>query len=436
MYWVEVYRALGDPSHAYHRYFERNVHVFTPFHLAEFGIQYSLAATLSPVLAQKVHASLIVLLWAGALHFLAISLRGHLTLGALTALLLIHSAWLYGGFFGFMGAIPLVLLTLGILARLARGSSRRSPPTLYFGIAVLGVVAYFAHLFVAALFVLLCGLWWLTVTPTHSYRRTPLLFAAAPAALLIVWYLAAGTVGGGGARWEPLPRAAARFAGLAFFRGLAAPQLSFWVALGTLAAVLIALCWTALRARREGLLQPLDRFIVTLGVVATVLFFLAPETVGEAGNFNGRIQLAMWAWLLPALPYALTPKFRLLLTSAAVCLLCWQVVTFSLRARRLAVHYETALEAIEPIPPGATLEAGFPYESARYEGSFLRVLAHLPEDIARRREAALPVSFFPALDFYWVRLKPGVAVQPDFRVNLRHEQGDRFSLVVIPLAKP
>jgi hypothetical protein len=434
LYWIEVYRALGDPSNPLNHFFIRNVHWSTPFELLQFGVQYGLAAVLEPHLAQKVLATLVVLSWVGAIYFLSISLRGHLTLGAFAALLLIHSSWFYGGFFAFMGAMPIVIVTLGLLARTSRRHDTR-PVLPYVTIALLGVASYFAHVFVAALFVLLCGLWLVVMERGMWFRRAAVTLAALPTAALIGWYLLRGTVGGGVVQWEPLSMTGARFFGLAFFRGLGAPELRFWIALACMEMLLGVLCWTAVRAVRAGdeeARSPATRFVLVLALVSAVLFFASPEHVGKAGNFNGRIQFAMWAWLLPALPLRLPPRLRPVVLGGVCALLAWQIAEFSARALRFDRDYAAVVASAQRIPSGTTLWSVLKYTNARYEGSFIRILAHTPEDIAFRRQGILLNSFFPPLGFYWVAPRPGHPAVPSLLLDIQQHPGRRPSLVLTP----
>ncbi len=434
LYWIEVYRALGDPSNPMNHFFIRNINWSTPFELVLFGLQYGLAAFLDPHVAQKVLVTTVVLTWVGAIHFLSISLRGHLTLGAFAALLLIHSAWLYGGFFAFMGAMPVVIVTLGLLARTSRRPDAR-PVLPYVAIGLLGVFAYFAHVFVAGLFVLLCGLWFLFAERGMGFRRAAVALATLPTAALSGWYLYRGTFGSGSTGWEPLSITAARFFGLAFFRGLGAPELRFWVALSLMELLLGVLCWTAVQAFRTGdeeARSPAIRFVFLLAVIFAVLFFGAPEHVGMAGNFNGRLQYAMWAWLLPALPLRLPPALRPLVLGAVCVLLAWQVTEFSLRALRFNRDYAAVIAEADAISQGTTLKSVSQYKDARYEGSFIRVFAHTPEDIAYRRRAILLNSFFSRLDFYWVIPRSGPQAAARLLLDIRQRPGRRPSLVLMP----
>ena len=86
----------------------------------------------------------------------------------------------------------------------------------------------------------------------------------------------------------------------------------------------------------------------------------------------------------------------------------------------------------EAIPARSSIRSVLPYEDARYEGSFIRILAHLPEDIAFRRQAVLVDSYFPSTAFYWVRPKPGAPTRPDLLLSFGRRQDGSLILQVTP----
>ncbi len=264
LYWVEVYRDLGNPGSPLAQFYLRHIVWDAPHHLLHFGLQYALAAVLEPHLAQKLVVSTVILSWCGAIWFLSRTMTGGLSLGALTALLLIHSSWLYNGFFAFMGAIPIVLVILGILVRLTDGSIRGDRPGPYLLIGLLGLLAHYAHFFVGALFLMLGFLWLVFPWRPIRFRRANLALAILPTAALATWYLARGSLGAGGMRWESPIRVMARFFGLAFFRGFAAATPSFWVALAGFCVVVAFLCWRGVRDQPFHALHQTRQFVLLL----------------------------------------------------------------------------------------------------------------------------------------------------------------------------
>jgi hypothetical protein len=374
--------------------------------------------------------SLVILSWVGAIHFLARAMFRELTLGAFAALLLIHSSWLYNGFFAFMGAMPLVLVALGLLARLNTEPTAADPHWSYLAIGVLGVVAHYAHFFVGALFLML-GIAWL-VFPWQPLRFSRVYLASAmlPTGVLAAWYLGSGTLGASGMRWEPFIRVLARFFGLAFFRGLAAPTLSFWAALAAFGLVLAFLLWNGVRAVPLRMLPSTHRFVLLLAAFLAIAYFFAPAAVGDAWPFHARLHFAALAWLLPSLPSPVSTWARAVVMAAVSLLLGWQVVTFSGREMRFSDDYADGLRQAEVIPAGAIVISSLQYENAKYERSFVRVLASLPEDIALRRRAVLLNSFFPSYSYYWVRPRPGISPAPEFRIDLEHGPHRRLKLLI------
>ena len=399
-----------------------------PHHLLHFGLQYALAAVLEPHLAQKLVVSTVILSWCGAIWFLSRTMTGGLSLGALTALLLIHSSWLYNGFFAFMGAIPIVLVILGILVRLTDGSIRGDRPGPYLLIGLLGLLAHYAHFFVGALFLMLGFLWLVFPWRPIRFRRANLALAILPTAALATWYLARGSLGAGGMRWESPIRVMARFFGLAFFRGFAAATPSFWVALAGFCVVVAFLCWRGVRDQPFHALHQTRQFVLLLAALLGVAYFFAPAAVGEAWPFHARLQYAGLAWLLPSLAPRVSHRERLAVLTVVCLLLGWQVTTFSARGIRFSNEYEAVLRQTEAIPAGATLVSSLPYESAQFEGSFVHVLAALPEDIAERRKAVLLNSFFPAHPYYWVLPRPERFQAPDFHIDFGLDPRGRLDL--------
>lgn len=403
LYWVEIYRRLADPAGAAAQIFSRNISWAAPHQLLYFGLQYGLGSLIDPHVAQQLIVAFTILTWAGAIWFLSRSVAREITAGAFAALLLIHSSWLYNGFFAFIGALPLVLIELGLLARLADGREGADRPTTYLALALLGVLTHFAHFFVGALYLLLGG-WWLAFHWRRPpFRRAWLGASLAPLGGLIILYFAQGTLGTGGPKWEPLTRAAARFFGLAFFRGYAAPTPAYFVALAAFAALIVWLCWSSIRMQRWSEMPPSRRAVVALAAVLGAIYFVSPQAMGEAYPLNGRLQYATLAWLLPCLPFPAASRSRTLGLVAVVLLLGWQVLDYGGRALRASRHYERIVRQGEVIDRGAVITSSVVYDSARFEGSFVRVLASVPEDIAERRHGLLVNNYFTATPFYWVR---------------------------------
>ena len=222
---------------------------------------------------------------------------------------------------------------------------------------------------------------------------------------------------------------AARFFGLAFFRGLGSPTPSFWIALAAFWVVLASLCWVAFRAESLREAPPARRFVVLFAGVLLAVYFISPAAVGEAWPFHARIHFGALALLLPCLPARLSSRARYVLMGLVSALLAWQVVTFSSREMRFGEDYNAMLRRAEAIPAGATISSSLLYGNARWEGSFIHVLATLPEDIAYRRHAIMLNSFFPDRPYYWVRPRSGSTPNPDFHFDLKRDTEGVSALV-------
>jgi hypothetical protein len=220
----------------------------------------------------------------------------------------------------------------------------------------------------------------------------------------------------------------ARFFGLAFFRGFAAPGPYYWLALTTFAGVVAFLCWRGIRADSFAAMPQTRRFVLLLTALVVISYFFAPVAIGEAYPFNGRLHYAALAWLLPSLPSRFPARTRSALLITVSLLLGWQVATYTSRAVRFSRSYEVVLRQAEGIPVGATIVSSLQYDRARFEGSFIRVLATIPEDIAQRRKAYLLNSFFSALPFYWVRPRSADIVAPDYQIDLQSTSEGQIEL--------
>lgn len=420
LYWTEVYRALGTPGNAWALFYERGAEWNTP-NLAHFAVQYLLASAFEPHVAQRLGISLLIVAWIAAVQFLSRQLRGELTLGAFASLLLIHSSWLYGGYLPFLTGVPILLLTFALLVGLVQSHDQSgTSPLTYVAISLLGIGTYYTHFVAATVFLAT-----LCLAIAFSRRRRPvalaLVLAAIPTGLLVLSYLFASRFGDGGVRWEPLSKSLARFVGLAFFRGFAVNGPAFWLALavlGVLFALLVA------RAARVG------RFLLATTIILVVLYWVAPDAVGKGYNLKGRYQLVMWAFLLPSLPYGMGRNTRSVVLAGVALLLSWQIVEFSLRARRFNERYENVLEQAKQLPPGSTLSAAVDYDTAGFEDSFIRVLAHAPEDVAYHSGGVLLRGYHPSTEFYWVRVRGEPPQDAAYHIAVAHGPDEALSLVI------
>ena len=434
--WTEVYRALGSADSAWRSFYERGAQWNTP-NLSYFEFQYALGAVVAPYVAQRLIVSALIVLWVASIYALSVALTGRISLGAFVSLLLIHSSWLYGGYFSFLFGVPALLLSLALVIRIIDPSTliRRRD---YLAIALLGVFAFYSHVVAATTFLLLL------IITVAFLRRSPrraagAAIAAAPAALLLASYLIADSLGSGGMRWEPVTKTIARFVGLAFFRGFAAPSPLFWLALAAFAAIVAVLCLDTVRTHWRRRLDPapdVDRLSVALPIIVTLvaclalLYFVSPDGLGDGYNLKARFQLVMWAWLLPALVYRGRLPSPSVLVAATVALLAWQVTTFAQRAHRFNAAYAVARVRAPSVPPGSTLERTLDYDHASFDGSFIKVLAHAPEDFAYRCGCVLLSGYHPSTAFYWVRTLAQASTRPVYRLQIRQMPGGPMTVTV------
>lgn len=434
--WTEVYRALGAADSPWRSFYERGAQWNTP-NLSYFGLQYALGAVVAPYVAQRLILSALIVLWVASTYALSVALTGRISIGAFVSLLLVHSSWLYGGYFSFLFGVPPLLLSLALVIRIVDPSTQVGRRD-YGALAVLGVFAYYSHIVAAATFLMLL------VITVAFVRRSPrravgVAIAAAPVALLLASYLIADSLGAGGMRWEPVSRTIARFVGLAFFRGFAVPSALFWLALATFGAIVFVLCVDTVRTHWRRHLDPgpdLDRLsvatplIVTLVACLAVLYVVSPDGVGDGYNLKGRFELVMWAWLLPALRYRGRLPSPAVLVAATGALLAWQIATFAERTHRFNASYDMARARAPSIPPGSTLERTLDYDHAAFDGSFIKVLAHAPEDFAYRCGCVLLAGYHPSTGFYWVRTLAHVDTRPTYRLQIRQMPGGPVTVTV------
>ena len=430
LYWVDVFRQLGHPGSVWEPFYERNVQWNTP-NLAYFGAHYALSAIFEAHLALQIFLTLLILCWVASVHYLSISVSGHLGLGAMASLLLIHSSWLYGGFFSLLAGIPMLLVSLGLLTRVF--SNQASPPRIgpFILLAVLGVGSYYSHFVSACLFLVLTFAFVVFFARRSRARAGYLVVAMLPASLLCLSYLLKGSSGLGGPRWEPAFETVAKFVGQAYFRGFGAPVPSFWLALAAFEAILLVLCFSVLKSLRSTGWSLHRQVILAVALFLTVVYFVAPDSVGQGGNLKARLQFAMWAWLLPALPFLRLSRRAERVTLAAICLvIAWQVVDFSARARRFNQAYPTVLARAQSLPEGATFRSVLEYDHAGFERSFIRVLAHFAEDVGYHRRAVVVAGYHPARAFYWIRPRSSADSIPEHYLTIVSEHRSGLTLVI------
>jgi hypothetical protein len=168
-----------------------------------------------------------------------------------------------------------------------------------------------------------------------------------------------------------------------------------------------------------------------LAACLAVLYVVSPDGVGDGYNLKGRFQLILWAWVLPSLLYLASSRTRVALVSAVSALLLWQVVTFSMRARRFNAAYDaTVVAAAGRLDRGSRFDRASDYEHEAFEGSFIKVLAHAPEDFAYHCGCVLVGGYHPSTAFYWIRTLAQVETRPTQRLQIRQMPGGPVTVTV------
>ena len=88
------------------------------------------------------------------------------------------------------------------------------------------------------------------------------------------------------------------------------------------------------------------------------------------------------------------------------------------------------VRVLPSIPPGSTLERTLDYDHAAFDGSFIKVLAHAPEDFAYRCGCVLLAGYHPSTAFYWVRTLAQVNTRPTYRLQIRQMPGGPVTVTV------
>jgi hypothetical protein len=438
LYWTEVYRSLGDTQSPFQPYYERSVHWNTP-NLSYFALQLGLSRYLDPATAQRLIITILLVLWVGATAFLSRAASGRLSLGSFAALLLFHSWALYVGLFSFLFGIPILVVAAGVLLRLL--SRWNDPSTSMSGsvpglvlLAGLGILAYYSHLVDGALFVLLLG-----ITAAWGYRHPSrallLLLPATPVCLLLLTYLASSSFGGGGLSWWGHGRTVKSFLGLAFWQGLASDGLGFQATRAALALGLSLLLIAALRAWLAGTLPASRRLILVIGACLAVGYALVPGAVGAGGFFKERIQLAMWALVLPTLSANMSRRLQVLTLVALIAAGAWQLVDFTGRSHRFGREYSALLQQADGLRPGSLVRFDQPAARSKFEGSFVSPLLE-GGAIAARCHCIWLGGSHPGTPFYWIRDRSEQGPQPDFVLRIRYRSERDEARPASPLGVP
>jgi hypothetical protein len=425
LHWTEVYRDLANPHSQWAPYFERSVHWNAP-NLVYFGLQYTLSSWMDPHTAQKVILSLLLLAWAGSAQLLAWATNQRLTLGAFAALLLFHNWILYSGFLSFLVGVPVLVTAQALLARGATRSGREAwSPGLLGALSVLGILAWYSHLVAGCVFVGLVFLRATLVFPRAPRDGWVVAGSALPTCGLLLSYVFGRPLGEGGAIWAPLTDTIMRFAGLAFWRGFAARDVTFFLSLALEGVVLITLCLGALRAYATGDRSPARSYAIIAALAVFALYLVVPRRVGEGSLIRERVQLIGWALLLPVLGGGLAPQARRAVGWSIALLALWQLTDFTLRVRRFNAEYDSLLSEVGAIPAGTVFRFPQAYENSGFERTWVGPLMEVGADIAQHRHAILVGAHHPGTPFYWIHAKADAERGARLDVTVKWEPGSQ-----------
>jgi hypothetical protein len=421
LYYTEVYRGLGRPQGVFQPFFERSVHWNTP-NLTYFWLQYALAGGLEPHLAQRFAISLILIATIAATFVLSRTLSGEIGIGGLASLVLLHNSFLYAGYFSFLAGVPFLLLTLALLVGpLDRPDLPVSAvAALVFLLLLLGGLAFYSHLVVGGVFLLLVGsrvTFWPGVSGS---RRWLLALAGATVALLIISYILGPSMGGGGVRWSAPSDVWRSLVRMWFWEGLAVPDVGYRIRLWLFRVVLFLLVWWSGREVIRGLATRNRQLVLFTAAGLFLLRALVPDAVGQGGVLLQRLDLIAWTIALPALSPLLSQKSQSILTVLVLVLLSWQITDSALRVGRFDREYRRMEAQVAAIPLGSIIRAGSSSDpgTAVFHGSFARVLGEITQEIGFECRCIVVGGHHPRTPFYWVRARPGREVRVRFLVQV------------------
>jgi len=403
--WAPAYYPTADgPSHLYNAFVLRELLQHHGGPIAEtFAIDWRphpnvlghwvlvvLLGAFSPVVAEKILVSLIILLFLGGGWMLAGAVDPRGQPYAFLALPFAHHEMLQYGFYNFAISAGLYLVTLAVWWR------RRDRPdwrTIAL-VATLTLLCYASHPASTLLLIGSIGLLWLLALRRHVRHFV----AFVPVLPLLGWFsLQQQHAAFGG--WAPLAR---RLGDLAQFRIL----LTFdrvQLALGTaLFAILVALIVATIaieRRRREE-----DAFLVLFLIVAA-LFLAAPANAANGMFVPERLAVLLpllpLPWLTPRLPRAASVALIAVLSIAAI----GNSVYLTRHDRAIAGRVTAFVRAERAIPAGTTVLAL--NGERRPEGTVLPLLAHTSGYVAIERGSADLDNYEADYGYFPIKHRPG-----------------------------
>ncbi len=346
--WVLRQHANVEQYPLFHQYYEINWRPYPNW--TGHAILALLMFVVPPLIAEKLLASLYVLLFLGGAWYLAGSVRPQERWPAFLAFPFAYNLLFQFGFYNFSLSLAVYLFVLGFWWR------HRERPDLRFaiGINLLLWLCWFSHPLSFCLALLSIAILWLATIRKATWRRHLLHVAIlVPQILLPLWYFRdqAGTtqpqtLSWHDLRWYLLPPQAL------FSFSTAQLDLARGVMWGFLLLILLTLGRDTLR--REGRFRPAlkeaDAFLL-LAIGALVLYFFAPAGMAGGSMILERLSLYPFLLLIPWFALRLGPRGR---TVAVAALALVAVVNLGYLIRWYRVlgeevrQFVTGLEPVQP----------------------------------------------------------------------------------------
>ncbi len=363
-----------------------------------------LLGVVSPAAAEKLLASVCVLLFLLGLRYLADAVDPARGWFAFLGFPLVYHWPFQMGFYNFAASLGLFLLSVGFWWRRREGLSLRGT----LGLHALLLVCYFSHILSLLLALFAIGVLWLATLRKDNRRghllQIPLL---APQALLPLWFIASQeepTTAGGwhpAAWWGYLRRLEVLFT-------FSPEQVRLGTAVATLFGLLVA--WTLVREKVRDRLRPRpeDGFLL-LAALFVLLFFVAPEQSAGGSLIKHRLSLFPYLILVPWLAARFAPAGRwvkstgvVLLTLLALANLAWLTRWYRALDRETAV-FADGLEAVAPQTRILALLFDRHGSAARVD-----VFGHAVARAALDKALVDWDNYQAATDFFPIRFKPTV----------------------------
>ena len=428
--WSPAYYPTADgPSHLYNAFVMRELLQHRGGPIAEtYAIDWrphpnvlghwilvALLGVFSPVVAEKILVSAIILLFLGGAWMLAGAVDPRGRLYAFLALPFAHHEMLQYGFYNFAISAGLYLVTLAVWWR------RRDRPdwrTIAL-VATLTLLCYASHPASTLLLIGSIGLLWLLALRRHARH----FLAFVPVLPLLVWFaLQQGHTALGG--WAPLARRLGELAQFEILLTFDRVQLALGTALFAILVALIAATILIERRRRDE-----DAFLV-LFIIVAVFFLIAPDKAAGGQFLPQRLAVLLpllpLPWLTPRLPRAAGAALIAVLSVAAIA----NSVYLTRHERAIAGLVKAFVRAERAIPAGTAVLAI--NGERRPEGTVLPLLAHTSGYVAIERGFADLDNYEADAGYFPVKHRPGTPSVD--RVTVEEDPENVDADAVAPLA--